>query len=394
MNAGPAPEGGGFKARGLDGLDVVDEADRGAAKLAMLHREADGGLLQPLLHHAQHHEVRQAERNGQRTQHRIIADQHHGKEGERAPVQHRIGHVGGDHLRHPLARLDAGGNFTGAALGEEGHGQMQHPPDEGARAGNRQLGAQSQDQRGSEPCEAGLYQGRQTQRNQQRARQMLLLLHQDAIDEDLGEDRQHHTGDDERKAQKSDQPQRPMGRRDTRAEGGEQPLGLERLAEGIRLVEGQHHTGEGFAQLLTGDDTRPQRRIVDIGMGLRHALENHIVVEVPVQDGWPGQIGQRLRLLAEALGGEAILPGSLQQAAGLGAITRNAAGNAQLFQRNPGAVMGEDHGKAGRTAFHRLHLQDGGRGLAAALCGFGGRVRAHAAAHPASPETLRSQGMT
>ncbi len=85
--------------------------------------------------------------------------------------------------------------------------------------------------------------------------------------------------------------------------------------------------------------------------------------------------------LLEALGFEAVGAGGLDHVARLAAVARDAAGHAQLFERHPAAIVGEDDGERRGAALDRFHLEDGGRAHP------GGR-------HLQSPSFSRRVGMT
>ena len=69
---------------------------------------------------------------------------------------------------------------------------------------------------------------------------------------------------------------------------------------------------------------------------------------------------QPLRFIPVALGGKAVTARGAQDVSCIRAIPRNAAVQTHLLQRDPLAVVGEDHCKACGTAFQRLHLHDDG----------------------------------
>ena len=105
------------------------------------------------------------------------------------------------------------------------------------------------------------------------------------------------------------------------------------------------------------------RRIVDIDAAAVDRLQHHEMIEIPVDDAGHRQFVQRRRLLAEALGVEAEGARGLDDVAGLAAVARDAAGDAKLLQRDPGAVMGKHDRQRSGAAFDGLHLKDDGSAL-------------------------------
>jgi hypothetical protein len=85
------------------------------------------------------------------------------------------------------------------------------------------------------------------------------------------------------------------------------------------------------------------------------------VVEVPVDDARHGQFMQRRDFLAKALGSHAKIKRCLDDVARFAAVPRDATGHSQLFERNPGAMIGQHHCERSGPALNRLHLQYGGR---------------------------------
>ena len=187
------------------------------------------------------------------------------------------------------------------------------------------------------------------------------MLDQNVVDEDLGksggDDRRHH----QREADD-----------DQQADGGlrgaqfaqQQPQAL-RLAAGPLERSGRLHrqrdAGEREIELGHVGSPASDRRIVDVDVVAVDAFQHHEMVEVPVDDAGHRQFVQRRGLLAKTLGVEAEAARRPDDVARLAAVARDAAGDAELLQRDPGAVVGEHHGERRRPALDGFHLQDGGR---------------------------------
>src|SRR5258707_13719115 len=85
------------------------------------------------------------------------------------------------------------------------------------------------------------------------------------------------------------------------------------------------------------------------------------MIEVPVNDAGHRQFMQCRGLLAKTLGGEAETTRRPDDVACLAAVARDPAGDAELLQRDPGAMVRKHHAQGRSPAFDRFHLQDCGR---------------------------------
>ena len=84
------------------------------------------------------------------------------------------------------------------------------------------------------------------------------------------------------------------------------------------------------------------------------------MIEVPEDDHGKREVEQALWVASVTLGEEAVFACRPQYVDGLAAIARHTTSHAQLLQRRPTAVMGENHTQTGGAALRRFHLQDGG----------------------------------
>ena len=105
---------------------------------------------------------------------------------------------------------------------------------------------------------------------------------------------------------------------------------------------------------------------------LIEALQDNEMIEIPMDDAGHRQLVQHVGLLAKTLGREPEPMRRLYDIARLGAVSRYAAGHAQLLQWNPAPVMGENHRQRRRSAFEPFHLKNRWRS-------------SHAAAEPTKP---------
>ena len=127
--------------------------------------------------------------------------------------------------------------------------------------------------------------------------------------------------------------------------------------EGLSLLHCKDDAGEGEIELRHIDSPATDRGIVYEDLIALEALQNNKMIEIPVNDAGHRQFMQRRRLLAKALGSKPEAAGRLDDVASLAAVTRHAAFETKLLQRNPCAVIGQHHGKRRGAALDRLHLK-------------------------------------
>ena len=114
-----------------------------------------------------------------------------------------------------------------------------------------------------------------------------------------------------------------------------------------------------LVKLLHRDLDLASGRVVDVGVFPLESVQNHKVVEVPVDDGGIADILlQGMQLAAEALRLKAVVSCREQHVSRVGPVPGHAAVKPDLFQRDPEAVIGHNHGKGSRPAFQCFHLHD------------------------------------
>jgi hypothetical protein len=143
----------------------------------------------------------------------------------------------------------------------------------------------------------------------------------------------------------------------------QQPQAL-RLAAGLLEcrggLHGQGNAGERQIEFDHVDSPAADRGIVDVDVATVDTFEHHEMIEVPVDDAGHRQFVQRRRFLAKPPGVEVKGARRPNDVARLAAVARDAASDAELLQRDPDAVMGENHGERRGPALDGFHLQDGG----------------------------------
>src|SRR5258708_6718723 len=113
----------------------------------------------------------------------------------------------------------------------------------------------------------------------------------------------------------------------------------------------------------TSSPTAVDRGIVEVDVATVDTFQHHEMVEVPVDDAGHRQFMQRRGFFSKTLGVEAEGTCRPDDVARLAAVARDAAGDTELLQRDPGAVVGEHHRQRRGAALDGFHLQDGGRPL-------------------------------
>ncbi len=111
------------------------------------------------------------------------------------------------------------------------------------------------------------------------------------------------------------------------------------------------------------------------------------MVEIPMDDTGEGPLFfEVFGLEAVPLCGEPVGSGGFQEIPRVGAVAGDAAVCADLFEREPLAVLGEDHRERRRAAFERFHLHDDGNFCNALSKGAFLLVLIHSAPHPKRKE--------
>ncbi len=238
-------------------------------------------------------------------------------------------------------------------------------------------------------CRPGQYGGERDHGGhgrEQRTQQRRLVSDQEHVD--VGAAERGHRGAD-RDEQEAGEQRRQQG-----GLGAAHPCGhrahdarfAATAAEVVGGFEDQRHTGEAGVEVLHRHETAALVGVVDVDApaaeAAAHAVVDDVVVELPEQDGRRLHLGERGGFHLHALGLQSVAAGGLEQVAGARAVTGDAAGDAQLLQRDVLAVVGEHHGERGGAALQGLHLKDRGGAHRLALGGLGGRrdVPARAAA--------------
>lgn len=125
--------------------------------------------------------------------------------------------------------------------------------------------------------------------------------------------------------------------------------------------EGQDHVGKRFPESLQRVATPPQCRVIYVKVSSAPAFKHDVVVGVPEEDGRVRQGCELLRRHPVTVRFQmVVLLRRLENQGGFAPVPGNAAGDPQLLQRLITAIIGQDHTKACRAAFGRLHLEKRG----------------------------------
>ena len=145
---------------------------------------------------------------------------------------------------------------------------------------------------------------------------------------------------------------------------GQDFKGAGRFAIGHKIraaLKQQGYTGVGFFKLLVCDFAWPGCRIIEINAVFAKAFQHQEVVKVPKQNRWKFLFLKRVNFQPYASGGQPVGAGSFDYAAGFAAIPGDTAGNPQSFQWHPFFKKAQHNSQRGGSAFHRFHLNQGGR---------------------------------
>ena len=118
-------------------------------------------------------------------------------------------------------------------------------------------------------------------------------------------------------------------------------------------------TGEHLVQRLHNHLHLSSCRVIDHRLAPEKAVQHHIVVESPVDDGGKLCLVAQVGEVAGDTGGlEAVRTCGLHQGQGAGTVTADPAVQPHLAERDVLLVIGADHGQTGSPALCRLHLHD------------------------------------
>ena len=245
------------------------------------------------------------------------------------------------------------------ALGKELHRQAQDLPHERTAADNGHFPVDFESVDVLYPCRRDLGNAEDGQQTDKGQEQLPVLPGQQAVHEKAGED---GIDDAEEIADRGGE----QHKNHRRPRSGKSPAG--KFQRAFRLAAGhealarfdlEDDAGEGAVKLLHRDFDFPAGRIVEIGIAAPEAVENHKVIEIPVDDAGEAHfLPHGVDFAAISLGVKAVAPRRGQHVPCVGAVAGDAAVETDLFQRHPLAIVGHHHGQGSGTAFERLHLHD------------------------------------
>ena len=109
------------------------------------------------------------------------------------------------------------------------------------------------------------------------------------------------------------------------------------------LLKGQLHARKRAVEFIVRNLRLAARRIVEIRASAAESLQHDKVIEVPEEDRWQRHLLQIFDLFLESFGVQTMSPGGLQNVQRFSSISRDAAIDAQLLERNIPAVMRQNH---------------------------------------------------
>ena len=246
-----------------------------------------------------------------------------------------------------------------------------------------------------QPCQRSEDRNRQPHRQEQRFHQVRGAAHQHVVHEQAGERRYDQAGHHEEQAGRDHVRQGRVRPLEPGTQRGYEPPPDAAALEVAGRLERQSHTGERLIEFAIGHDPRSAGRVVEKDAPAPEPLEDHEVVEVPMNHHGKRQVRQRRRFPPVAAGNQSVSPRALQKVARLASVARDAARYPQLFESHEPPEVGQHHGKRRRPALDRLHLQHRRHPYAA----LSPTVRQHAphqihGPHGYTPNCSRKNGIT
>ena len=120
------------------------------------------------------------------------------------------------------------------------------------------------------------------------------------------------------------------------------------------LLKNQNDTGKAPVELSRVDRAPPLRGIVQMRVAVAKSFQHHEVVEIPEDNRRQRHRAEIRRLFTVPLCSEPLETCGPQQVACFGAITTDAALDAQFLERNITTVVGEDHRQRSGAALDGL----------------------------------------
>ena len=359
VQARPAHEEVALRAGGLQRLDRADAVHRCAGEVAFLPEQPAVGILPRPRREQQHGEVDRRDADGEERQPYVVG--RHDRRVE--PHRRHVDHVDGQLVRQQpgdrIVRRDPVHEVARPALAEERHRQRREVPEEARGHQDGELRLHPGEERPLQPDQGALQPRGRRESDQQGEDPVVVAEDQHVVDEHAGHRRHRHARDEQRQRGHRGERERPPGVPEPRA----QPAYDARLRATFPEVrargEGQADARVAVVELAGRDPPGPVVRVVDVEPVAPNALQHDEVAAAPVEDHGEGQLEQRLPGVGEASRHEPVLARRTGDARRVRAVARHAAPDAQLLERHPPAVVGEDHGEAGGTALRGLHLQDG-----------------------------------
>lgn len=287
----------------------------------------------------------------------IVLDHDRYKKDQRYDIDGIGGNFAGQKLRDPVVRSDPLADVASIALIEELDGQAQHMPEESAGSRQREPYLEPQQVSLLQPSECGAQQCGSGHSQEQRPDPVVHTRDQEFVHEHLREDRDHQARYHQGKARQYDEAQCPFGTLHARPQRFNQAAPF---APGFELrsrLEKQRNPGISLVELFVRNLARTTRRVIEIDHAGAKPLDHQKMIEIPEHDKRQLLRSQRCDIQAHSLGAEPITSCGLDDVAGLAAVTRYAANDAEFFKRHEPAKIRKDDRQGSRAALYRLHLQ-------------------------------------
>ena len=124
------------------------------------------------------------------------------------------------------------------------------------------------------------------------------------------------------------------------------------------FFKGKNNARKRLIKLIWFYKPAPYSRVVYDRIFAAEALKDYKVIEIPKENGGAFYFAKGFRFHLKAFRFKPEFARSLKNVRGLRSVTRNATFATQHFKRNMSAVITQNHGKTGSTAFKGFHLKN------------------------------------
>ncbi|CDC62702.1 unknown [Clostridium sp. CAG:448] len=311
--ARPLLEKAVFGAACLDGFNHFNAGNRRPGKLtgvAHLHARDIDALFQNNLRDDQ---IRKHGKKPDQRQHNTVPEHHDQIKHHHCRLKYQrckgIHQLFGNHRVCGLPPL----NVACHPLGEKFHGHAQNLPHKGGVSYHRKLTADPQRVHRLNHCDNELNNADPRKRKDKRHQPAGILLRQQSVQKDARKRRGNHP-----EQRGNDRSQRHKGNRTPRTDQpflciGNHGLRLSARAEILPRRKEQADAREGFVKGSHGNGIGSLCGVVEHGFFAAEPVQNHKMVEIPVNDaGKLSLFPERLRLIAVPLGNQSVTAGGTE----------------------------------------------------------------------------------